>query len=66
MAGVEDKKCSVEIHAVRAGEDIYVYNGKPFGCKSVFCVDLECFLKNLDESSIVQYMESLPKRKSRK
>jgi len=65
--GVENKKCSAEVHEMRMGDDAYVYNGVPFDLRSVFCSNLECFLDNLDESSIIRYRESLlSKKKSKK
>jgi len=58
LAGVENKKCSAGFHDMHIGDTAYVYNGESFGLNSVYCSDLECFLDNLDESSVRQYMES--------
>lgn len=65
LPGVENKTCCNETHDMKIGDVAYVYNGEPFGLKSVYCSDMKCFLGNLDESSINEYMKSLPKRKKR-
>lgn len=66
IPGVENKRCSAELHEMRIGEDTYVYNGEPQGLKSVFCSDLECFLQNLDRTSVARYIESASKGGSKK
>ena len=60
--GVEDKKCSIGLHEMQIGDDAYVYDGKSFDLKSVFCSDLECFLENLDESSVRKYIKSTKRK----
>ena len=57
ISGVENKKCSTGIHAMKIGEDTYVYNGEPFNLKSAFCSNLKCFLDNLDKSTIYKFIE---------
>jgi len=63
LAGVEYKKCSMQMHDMCIGDTAYVYDGKAFGLNSVYCSDLECFLDNLDESSVKKYMESEKSKK---
>ena len=60
--GVEDTQCSSKIHAMATGQTAYVFNGEPFGLRSVHCSDLECFLTHLDELSVKKYMESEKKK----
>lgn len=59
--GVENKQCCTGIHCMKIGQTAYVFNGEPFGLKSVFCSDLRCFLETLDESSVIKYIESIKK-----
>lgn len=60
---VENRKYSIEIHDMVIGDDAYVYDGKLFGFKSVFCSGLECFLNNLEKSAVNKFVESVKKKK---
>ena len=60
--GVENKKCCTKIHELRLGETAYVFNGEPFGLKSVYCSDLKCFLEKLDSKSVKKYLKSIKKK----
>jgi|APSaa5957512493_1039668.scaffolds.fasta_scaffold17649_3 hypothetical protein len=66
IIGVENKKCSAGIHTMRIGENTYVYNGEPFGLKSAFCLDLECFLGNLDKITVQKYIKQTKRKKEDK
>ncbi|MCJ8306530.1 MAG: hypothetical protein HRU07_05710 [Nitrosopumilus sp.] len=48
---------------MKIGDAVYVYNGEPFGLQSVYCSDMKCFLENLDELSVIKFLESVKKKK---
>lgn len=60
--GVENKQCCTGIHCMKIGQTAYVFNGEPFGLKSVYCSDLECFLENLNSESVKKFRESIKKK----
>ena len=57
--GVENKLCYNGVHKMKINETAYVFNGDPFGLQSVYCSELECFLDNLDDTSVTKYIESI-------
>jgi len=65
FSGVESKKCHAKTHDMEIGETAYIFNGTPFGLNSVYCSDLECFLDNLDESSVRKFIESIKKKSTK-
>ena len=60
--GVENKQCCNGIHCMKIGQTVYVFNGEPFGLKSVYCSDLRCFLENLEPESVKKFRESMKKK----
>ena len=55
----EEKMCTNEIHRIRPGMTLYLFNGKPYGLKSHYCCDMKCFLENIDEKSVKIVKEKL-------
>ncbi len=51
---------------MRIGQTAYIFDGKPFGLKSVFCSDLRCFLDNLEPESVKMFSESTKKKEKMK
>lgn len=61
-AGVENKNCCTNTHEMKINQTAYVFNGEPFGLKSVYCSDLKCFLENLEPESVKKFLKSIKRK----